>query len=66
MQWEYKIVTLKIATKGFFSSSKDVQPIEAQMNELGRVGWELVNMDFPNHQSFGSNQVTAVFKKRKS
>jgi hypothetical protein len=65
MQWEYKIVTYKASAKSFFNSAKDVQPVEMQMNEMGRVGWELISFDLGSQQAMGSSQVTAVFKRHK-
>ena len=42
-QWEYKVVT--IATNAVLTEKqyeKDAQEFEAQLNELGADGWEMV------------------------
>jgi hypothetical protein len=65
MQWEYKIKTFKASAKSFFNSTRDVQPVEVQMNELGRMGWELVSLELGNQQLMGSSIATAVFKRPK-
>lgn len=65
MQWEYKISTFKVSAKSFFTSDKDVHPVETQLNEMGRVGWELVSMELGGQQAWGGSHATAVFKRPK-
>jgi hypothetical protein len=62
MNWEYKI--LKLETKGFFGGKIDDSQLEKLFNELGRQGWELVNVFTTNQAQGQSRNVIAVFKRR--
>jgi hypothetical protein len=60
VRWEYKVLTFKLRLKGF-----DYGQIEADLNELGRQGWDAVSTLAP---SFGAGQAmeVAVILKRSS
>jgi len=57
MRWEYKAIVLKLGT--FSSTEEHNRQIEEQMNQLGAVGWELVN-----YVVMGS-KYRAIFKRAK-
>ena len=42
MRWEYKTFSFK--KRSFFTSIIDAEAFQAQLNELGRDGWELVSV----------------------
>lgn len=42
MRWEYKTFSFK--KRSFFTSMIDAEALQAQLNELGRDGWELVSL----------------------
>ena len=56
--WQYKILTYKLKLKGF-----DYTQVEAELNEEGTAGWEIVSTIAP---SFGAGQAveSAVVLKR--
>ena len=62
MRWEYK--TLKLpASKGFMGGRFDQDQLDAQLNELGKSGWELVAA-FGTALGHGSSrEIVAVFKR---
>ncbi|GAB3012885.1 DUF4177 domain-containing protein [Bowmanella dokdonensis] len=67
MQFEYKTLQQKLPTKGWLSQSLAQQPLESLLNEQGRQGWELVQLDIPRHQGvWGKAEVTAILKRRKA
>ncbi|HTQ99047.1 MAG TPA: DUF4177 domain-containing protein [Candidatus Acidoferrum sp.] len=39
--WEYK--TIDYSETGFLNGKLKMEPLEEQLNELGRMGWELVS-----------------------
>jgi len=53
-QWEYRVLT----TGTFFKGVKD-EDLEAELNQLGEEGWELVGFRTIEN----SNQAQAVFKR---
>jgi len=53
-QWEYRVLT----TGSFFKGVKD-EDLEAELNQLGEEGWELVGFRTIEN----SNQAQAVFKR---
>ena len=53
-QWEYRVLT----TGSFFKGVKD-EDLEAELNQLGEEGWELVAFRTIEN----SNQAQAVFKR---
>jgi hypothetical protein len=63
MKWEYK--TLKIETTGFFfGGDLDEESLDATMNELGGLGWELVSaFDTSSSMQGKSRYVVAIFKR---
>lgn len=42
MRWEYKVI--KFSKRSFFSGTIDPEAFEAELNNLGRDGWELVSV----------------------
>jgi hypothetical protein len=44
-KWEYRIIDTKEVLGGGVFKGKSRQAIEAYLNELGRQGWEVVNID---------------------
>ena len=56
MRWEYK--TIIFTKRAFFTGVINAEAFDAQLNELGRDGWELVSV--VSNQMQG---VTAVFKR---
>ncbi len=44
--WEYKIVDSKDVPGGGVFKGKARSDVEAYLNELGRGGWEIINLDF--------------------
>ncbi|MFJ4895740.1 DUF4177 domain-containing protein [Streptomyces sp. NPDC088788] len=59
-QWEYKVLTFKLKLKGF-----DYAEVQADLNNLGREGWEAISTLAP---SFGAGQAieVAIILKRPS
>jgi len=60
MQWEYK--TVQFNRRSFISGRVDPVYVNVKLNELGREGWELVNVE--NMSGWGMPAVLAVFKRR--
>lgn len=60
--WEYK--TIDYRQSSFFSGAVKVEPLEAQLNELGRMGWELVNA-VPNHQFNVARGMILILKRQR-
>ncbi len=60
MQWEYK--TIQFNRRSFISGRVDPVYVNAKLNELGREGWELVNVE--NMAGWGMPAVLAVFKRQ--
>lgn len=60
--WEYK--TIKVEPKGFFGGKVDLNELEAELNTLGRNGWELVSTFETNMSQGASREVVCVFKRR--
>ena len=44
--WEYKIVNSANAEKGGFLKGRTIEQVERYLNELGRQGWEIIDLDF--------------------
>jgi hypothetical protein len=59
MRWEYKVI--KFSKRSFFSGTIDPEAFEAELNNLGRDGWELVSVT-QNQMAISVNEVT-VFEK---
>jgi hypothetical protein len=61
MKWEYR--TVKLATTGFLGGKFDAAQLDANMNQLGREGWELVAA-FDTNQSYGQTRdIVLIFKR---
>jgi hypothetical protein len=56
--WEHKVLTHKLKWKGF-----DYGEIEAELDELGRQGWELVQTIVPTMGSGQSLEVALILKR---
>ncbi|QIB68799.1 DUF4177 domain-containing protein [Aminipila butyrica] len=61
-KFEYK--TLLTDVKGFWGGEVDPMAFQAQLNELGAQGWELVSM-VPTAQSQGNTRWILSTLKRK-
>jgi hypothetical protein len=60
MQWEYR--TVQYNRRSFLSGRVDPIKLNMRLNELGRDGWELVNVE--NMTGWGMPAVIAVFKRQ--
>jgi hypothetical protein len=54
-RWEYKLINAQDAEGGGLLKGKSRADVEAYLNELGKEGWEVIDLDFP---SPGSSDVT--------
>ena len=45
-EWEYKIVDSKDVPGGGIFKGKDRTAVEIHLNNLGKEGWEIINLDF--------------------
>lgn len=61
--YEYKVVTINIKP-GFSKPTIPDSSIESRINELGKQGWELVNV-VPNTGSYGYLYSHTLYFKRK-
>ena len=61
MRWEYQ--TVKLATSGFLGGKFDANQLDAYMNQLGSLGWELV-AGFDTNKSYGETRDVVVIFKR--
>ena len=61
-QWEYKTIDYKQTS--FFGGSVKLEPLEEQLNELGRIGWELVSV-VSNRRGSGAPGLVLVLKRRR-
>lgn len=62
-QYEYK--TISTDAKGFLGGKVDIESFEAQLNELGAQGWELVET-LASNQDFGSTRyIVSIFKRER-
>jgi len=41
-KWTYKVITLKV--KSFAKADVQAEHMEEQLNQLGMIGWELINV----------------------
>lgn len=64
MTWEYKTVAL--AAHGFLGGKLDTGRFEQLLNQLGKEGWELVNVFDTNQYQGATRDVIAVFKRERS
>ncbi len=62
-KFEYKSVP--IPTKGKFFVEFDMQQFDEQLNELGKLGWELVNCLQTNNNIKGYANIYAYLKREK-
>lgn len=61
MHWEYKTITHETATfSGFFADESD---FTKSLNELGRLGWELVTSFDITKQPGQTCQIGAILKR---
>jgi len=56
--WENKILTYKLAWKGF-----DYQQIEKDLNDYGRDGWEVVQTIVPSIGAGQSLEIAVLMKR---
>ncbi len=63
MKWQYQ--TIEFNFKGTFSSTIDMDSVEATLNQLGNQGWELITFNL-NHGHLNSKVAAiAILKKIK-
>ena len=62
-RWEY--TSFKVETKGFQGGILDVEDLNAELNELGEQGCELVSCVATNRAQGATREVTAILKRRK-
>jgi Domain of unknown function (DUF4177) len=60
--WEYK--TLDYKERSFWTGTVKIDNLEAQLNELGRQGWELVS-SAPLEYFRSTRSLTLIFKRRR-
>ncbi len=59
VRWEYRIINIR-------SENYRLDPIyEAELNELGEEGWELVSITAINFKTGATDHIGMVFKRRK-
>ena len=59
VRWEYRIINIR-------SENYRLDPIyEAELNELGEEGWELVAITAINFKTGATDHIGMVFKRRK-
>jgi Domain of unknown function (DUF4177) len=62
--WEYEAFVMQVATEGFVVRPElNVPEFKSRLNDLGRMGWELVAVFDVNMLQGGSKQVVATFKR---
>ena len=61
VQWEYR--TVKVDVAGWLTPKLETHVFDAQLDELGREGWELVNVMDLNMGHGASFALVAVFKR---
>jgi hypothetical protein len=59
--WENKVITYKLKWKGF-----DYGTMEADLNQLGREGWEVVQTVIPSVGAGQSLEVALILKRPRS
>ncbi len=60
---KYEYQTRMIDAKGFFGGKVNIEQYTAELNEMGREGWELIETTASN-QDFGSTRyLICVFKR---
>ena len=59
-RWEYKIINIR-------SENYRLDPAyEAELNELGETGWELVSITAINFKTGATDHIGMVFKRQKA
>lgn len=62
--WEYETLVIQVAKEGFVVRPElNVPEFRGKLNEMGRLGWELVAVFDVNMLQGGSKQVVAAFKR---
>ena len=61
MKWEYQTITFP--SGGFLGGKLESDEFDAELNRLGRQGWELVSVMDTNQSSGATRFVVAVFKR---
>lgn len=61
-KWEY--TSFKVRTSGFGGGILDIEKFNADLNELGEKGWELVSCISTNMGHGATRDVVAVLKRR--
>lgn len=62
--WEYETLVMQVAKEGLVVRPElNVPDFKSRLNEMGRLGWELVTVFDINMLQGGSKQVVATFKR---
>ena len=62
--WEYETLVMQVATEGLVVRPElNVPEFKSKLNDLGRMGWELVAVFDVNMLQGGSKQIVATFKR---
>lgn len=59
--WEYK--TIQIKTHGALGGLVDTDNLDSKLNELGKLGWELVSSSTTTQDFGSSRRIIAIFKR---
>ena len=59
--YEYKVIEVKPG--GFWGTVLAPETLEAQLNEMAKQGWELVNSVDVNHGHGATSKVMFIFKR---
>jgi hypothetical protein len=63
VKWEYKVVEFN--SGGFMGGQINTQEIESRLNELGKLGWELVT-SYSTNAGYGSTRKVVYTLKKES
>ncbi len=62
--WEYKLLTSKDAESGGLLKGRGREQVEAYLNDIGRQGWEIVDIDFVSMEgSIGLTSFSGLAKR---
>jgi hypothetical protein len=63
VKWEYKVV--EFASGGFMGGGINIQDVETRLNELGKLGWELVT-SYSTNAGYGATRKLVYTLKKES
>ncbi|MCK5817455.1 MAG: DUF4177 domain-containing protein [Candidatus Marinimicrobia bacterium] len=62
-KWDYKVV--EFGSGGFLGGNINTQKVETQLNELGKLGWELVT-SYSTNAGYGATKKLVYTLKKPS